>query len=162
MTNDAPLVYFVPALESLRSVRHFVNIALAHQAVQALQYAIGSLFLLIVIRGVVRQTWIAVGSVALLNIPLAFRGDSLSWWELILVVGTTLFALTVLLHLGLLACVVMLFFTESFARGPAVTLDVDAWYLGTSIVTLLVVAAVAMYGFTIVLGGRRVFDTKPV
>jgi hypothetical protein len=36
-------------------------------------------------------------------------------------------------------------------RGPALTLDLDAWNVGTSLVTLLLVAALASYGFTVAL-----------
>lgn len=73
--------------------------------------------------------------------------------------GGGLFAMTILLRLGLLACVVMLFFTALLARGP-VTLDLDAWNIGTSLVALLLVAALALYGFTVALAGRPAFGGK--
>jgi hypothetical protein len=82
-------------------------------------------------------------------------------WEVIWVVAGTLFTLTILLRLGLLAYVVVtLFFLGLFTRGPAVTLDLDAWNVGTSFVTLLVLAALAVYGFTVALAGRPAFGGK--
>ena len=41
-------------------------------------------------------------------------------------------------------------------RGP-VTLDLNAWTFGTSLVTLLVVGALALYGFTVALAGQPAF-----
>jgi hypothetical protein len=54
----------------------------------------------------------------------------------------------------------MFFFTGLLARGVVVTLDFDAWYVGTSFVTLLIVAALAIYGFTVALAGRPAFGGK--
>src|SRR4030095_14566349 len=128
-----PDAFFSPALDGLRSVRHFVNIALAFQVVGALQYALGALFLLFLIRMVVRKTWIAAGIVALLGIPLGFRGGGpLLGWELIWIVGGALFGMTILLRLGLLAYLVMLFFMGLLTSGLALTLDLGAWNVGTS------------------------------
>jgi hypothetical protein len=158
-----PDVFFSPALDGLRSVRHFVNFALAFQVVNALQYALGALFLLFLIRMVVRKTWIAAGIVALLNIPLfgiQRGGGPLLDWELIWMVGGALFGMTILLRLGLLAYLVMLFFMGLLTSGPALTLDLGAWNVGTSFVSLLVVAALASYGFTVALAGRPAFGGK--
>jgi hypothetical protein len=156
-----PDAFFSPALESLRSVRHFVNIALAFEVVGALEYALGALFLLFLIRMVVRKTWIAAGIVALLAIPLGFRGGGpLSGWELIWIVGAALFGLAILLRFGLLAYFMMWFFTGLLTSVPALTLDLGAWNVGTSVVTLLVVAALSGYGFTVALAGRPAFGGR--
>jgi serine/threonine-protein kinase len=155
-----PDILFTPALESLGSVRHFMNMAFARQVLESLEYALGALFLMFVIRVIVRKTWIAAGIAALLVVPLGFRGgDPLSGWELIWVVGSGLFGTTILLRVGLLACLVMLFFTGSLTVG-AVTLDPGAWYFGTSAVTLLVVTALAVYGFLVSLGDRPALSVK--
>jgi hypothetical protein len=120
----------------------------------------GALFLLLVIRLVVRRTWIAASLSAFLGVAIAFgEGSTPSPLELIYMTGGGLFAMTILLRLGLLACVVMLFFTALLARGP-VTLDLDAWNIGTSLVALLLVAALALYGFTVALAGRPAFGGK--
>jgi hypothetical protein len=112
---------------------------------------------------VVRKTWIAAGIVALLNIPLfgiQRGGGPLLDWELIWMVGGALFGMTILLRLGLLAYLVMLFFMGLLTSGPALTLDLGAWNVGTSFVSLLVVAALASYGFTVALAGRPAFGGK--
>jgi serine/threonine-protein kinase len=162
-THRAPPEIFVtPALESLRSVRHFINIALTVQVLSALEYSLAALFLLLVIRLFVRKTWIAASLVAFLSVALASGGGNPpSGWELIYMMGGGLFGVTILLRLGLLVYVVMLLFTGLLARGP-VTLDLDAWNVGTSLVTLLVVAALATYGFTVALAGRPALGGKAV
>jgi serine/threonine-protein kinase len=158
-----PDVFLSPTLESLRSVRQFINIALAFRIIDTLEYALGALFLLFLIRVIVRKTWIAVGIVALIGLALGRGGDPLSGWEVTWVVAGTLFTLTVLLRLGLLAYVAtLLFFLGLFTRGPVVTLDLDAWNVGMSFVTLLLVAALAIYGFTVALAGRPAFGGKAV
>jgi hypothetical protein len=156
-----PDVLFAQALDGLRSVRHFVSFALAFQFVNALQYALVVLFLVFLIRTVVRKTWIAAGIVALLSIPLGFRGGGpLLDWEPIWIVGAALFGMAILLRLGLLAYFVMWFVTGLLTSGPALTLDLGAWSVGTSFVTLLVVAALSGYGFTVALAGRPAFGGK--
>jgi hypothetical protein len=150
-----PDMFFSPSLDGLRSVRHFVNFAFAFQVVNALQFALGALFLLFLLRTVVRKTWIAAGIVALLGIPLGFRGGGpLLDWEPIWIVASALFGMAILLRVGLLAYFVMAFVTGLLTSGPALTLDLGGWNVGTSFVSLLVVAALASYGFMVTLAGR--------
>ena len=52
-------------------------------------------------------------------------------------------------------------FTNLLVRVP-LTLDTNAWYFGHSLVVLLVVAALATYGFLVSLGGRPAFGTNAV
>jgi serine/threonine-protein kinase len=155
-----PGVFVAPALESLRSVRLFIHTALMAQVLDALQYGLGALFLLLVIRLVVRKTWIAASLLALVAVALAFGEESApSPFQLMFMASGGLFAMIVLLRLGLLGCVVMTFYTALLTRGP-VTLDIDAWNIGTSLVALLLVATFAIYGFTIALAGRPAFGGK--
>jgi hypothetical protein len=69
-----------------------------------------------------------------------------------------LFAAPILLRFGLLAYVVMLLVT-GLLRGP-LTLDLDAWNVGTSVATLLFIAALAIYGFNVALAGRPALGGK--
>jgi hypothetical protein len=52
------------------------------------------------------------------------------------------------------------FFVDVLLRVP-MTLDPSAWYFGHSLVVLLIVGAVAGYGFIVSLGGRRAFGASP-
>ena len=98
---------------------------------------------------------------AVAGAALGFGGTDLVWgWPLFWNAGAGLFAATILLRFGLLAFVAMLLFA-GLLRGP-VTLDLDAWSLGTSLVTLLAVATLALYGFTVALAGRPALGGKAV
>jgi hypothetical protein len=154
-----PDVFFIPALEGLRSIRSFMNVGLTFQVLNAVSFGLGGFFFLFLVRMVVRKTWIAASLVVLLAVAGGVGGDDLQvGWALFWAVGGGLFAATILLRLGLLAFVVMLLFA-GLLRGP-VTLDLDAWNFGTSLVTLLVVAALAIYGSTVALAGRPAFGGK--
>lgn len=62
----------------------------------------------------------------------------------------------VFLRFGLLAFVFSNFFSH-FLEFPLTT-DSSAWYAGTSLLVLLVLAAIAVYGFRIALAGRPMFS----
>ena len=151
----APVDTLFRALESLESVPHFTNIALVYQVLSALQYALAGAFLLVLIRLVVRKTWIAAGIAILVAIPFAPGGSPPLGWELIFVIAGPLVGLTVLLRFGLLAHCVSLF-TGVLVQVP-ITLDPDAWFFGNSLVVLLILAALATYAFVVSLGGRPAF-----
>jgi hypothetical protein len=70
-----------------------------------------------------------------------------------------MFLVAVLLRVGLLACIVMFFGSGMLVRTP-VTVNVDAWYAGTSAVALVVFVALALYGFIISLAGRPLFSVS--
>jgi hypothetical protein len=56
----------------------------------------------------------------------------------------------VLLRRGLLSFAVMLFCSRLLARVP-LTFDVDAWYVGVTVVTLCMIVALATCGFVLAL-----------
>ena len=62
----------------------------------------------------------------------------------------------VFLRFGLLALIFSNFFVH-FLEFP-LTVDSSAWYAGTSLFLLLVLAAIAVYGFRIALAGRPMFS----
>jgi hypothetical protein len=41
------------------------------------------------------------------------------------------------------------------------TLDTHAWYFGQSLIVLLLIGALATYGFLVALGGRPAFGVMP-
>jgi hypothetical protein len=60
------------------------------------------------------------------------------------------------LRLGLLSSAVMLAFAELLSQFP-MTFDFGAWYVGSSVMTLLLIGGAATYGFTVALAGRPAF-----
>ena len=63
---------------------------------------------------------------------------------------------TVLFRVGVLSGLVGYFVLQVLVRFP-LTLDFSAWYAGQSILVLLVVAGLAVYGFYVSLAGRPIF-----
>lgn len=153
--RTAPADTLLTAVESLESLPRFVNIVVTNQVLIALQYALAGAVLLVLLRLIVRKTWIAVLMLSLPTNPFAPGGVTPIGWETPLVVAMPLIALAVFLRVGLLAHVAM-FFTGVLVRVP-MTLDPDAWFFGNSLATLLILAALAVSAFVVSLGGRPAF-----
>jgi len=86
---------------------------------------------------------------------VVFIGDAKGplWSRAVFAALVVAAALTILFRFGLLAlstCAVPLI----FLRTMPVTLDTTAWYFGRSLFALLFIAAVAVYGFVVSLGGK--------
>jgi Protein kinase domain len=145
-------------LESLQSVQRFLNVLLPFQVVYSLMGGLATVFLLVVARLIVRKTWIAAGVVMLLAIP--FSPASLGW-PLIFVMATALVGIAVFLRVGVLALVAGGAFPVGVLLRVPVTLDPAAWYFGHSLVVLLILGALAVYGFLVSLGGRPAFGGSP-
>jgi len=158
--HAAPADTLFTALESLESLPHFLNIALVYQLIDSLQAALIGTFLVLLLRLIVRKTWIAVGIGLVVGLPFIPGGSAPLGWELVCVIAGLLLMITVFLRVGLLAQLAMLF-TTLLVRVP-VTLDTNAWYFGQSLVVLLVVGALATYGFLVSLGGRSAFGASAV
>jgi hypothetical protein len=112
------------------------------------------LFILFLFRALLRKEWAAaVAWVLLFTIffPLSF--DPVGW------VGALLFsslAVIVMIRFGLLALVAN-FMVFNILQNFPLTTQGSAWYAGISLTGILLMAAIAMYGFYTSLGGRPVF-----
>ena len=137
----------LPALHSLRSSRLFAS-RLVFLALDSLQLALGGLFMLVLLRVVLRRTWLAVLSLLLLNLPLT----AWNWTPAAVVYALATAGLfsVVVLRLGLLAGVAMLA-TERLLTSLPITLDFDAWYIATSGLVLLLVLGLAFVAFRLAL-----------
>ena len=133
----------LPALHSLRSSRLFAS-RLVFLVLDSLQLALGGLFILVLLRVVLRRTWLAVFSLLLLNVPLT------AWNWTPTAVGYALATAglfsAVVLRLGLLAAVAMLA-TQRLLTSLPITLDFDAWYIATSGWVLVLVLGVTVLAF---------------
>jgi hypothetical protein len=100
----------------------------------------------------VRRTWIAVA----IWIPLVALVSGGGGADSVLFAALSVMTLTVFYRLGVLGLMVVL--GLSGLQVPVVgTLNPTAWYAGPSWLFLAVVTAVAIYGFTVSLGGQRAF-----
>ncbi len=122
----------------------------------ALFSAILILFLVLLLRVILRRQWAAVGALLLLGIAinlLQSTNPKVDWVFLVLGWGTFLF---VLIRFGLLASVAMFLFGNLSITLPLLH-DFPAWYAQPFVVELLAIAALAAYGFVVSLAGRPIF-----
>jgi serine/threonine-protein kinase len=126
--------------------------------VWALYWGIGSLFLLCLLRILLRREWLAaVLFVLLLTAFWGLSSDSpLTWIYSALEFGIVYF---VLVRFGLLANTVL--FTVAFVLlFFPITPQLSAWYSGTGLTGVVLLLGFAAYAFHTSLGGRPMFQTK--
>jgi eukaryotic-like serine/threonine-protein kinase len=106
--------------------------------------------LFFVARAILRKEWLAAGAVALIFAAPSFLTGGLISGAFELVVAAAY--IFVFVRFGLLALMFAEYFGH-FLRFPLTT-DSSAWYAGTSLFLILVLAALAVYGFRIALAGQ--------
>jgi Protein kinase domain len=141
------------SLEALRLVSYFGLIV--YFGIDVLNFALAMLGTLLLIRVIVRNQRVSVViwvlSVATLNL-----GVGAMPWDLVFAVALAAFAVFVLLRFGLFATAVMLFFTDLMTRLP-ITSSARAWYFPLSMLTMVLISGLAVYGFAVALAGRSPF-----
>jgi hypothetical protein len=145
LTPDSDYLSF--GLASLRDVgfRLFVN------EYSAVLFALAFLFLLVLLRSLLRIQWLAVTLwCVVLASPLKGEDTALEW--ALGVLRAVLFGLA-LVGGGLLSMVVALFVSFVLLEAP-LTLELSAWYASRGLPTLLVLAGLAIYGFHTSLAGK--------
>jgi len=115
--------------------------------------ALGFALLFFLLRAVLRKEWLATGAFVLIMAVLLEGGELIATAFGVVWAAALIF---VFLRFGLLALVFGNYF-QHFLEFPLTT-DSSAWYAGTSLFLLLVLAALAVYGFRIALAGRPMFS----
>jgi len=125
--------------------RVFVNVF------SAVLYGMVFLFLLTLLRMLLRRPWIAAAAWCLfLSAPLPGEDPVMGW------VGglcRALVCLAVLMRGGLLALVTALYVMFALAEVP-ITLNLSAWYTFQSLPVVVAIVTLAVYGFHTSLGGK--------
>jgi hypothetical protein len=116
------------------------------------------LFLLFVLRLLLRKEWIAGAAfVAIITLASTF-GSTTPWVDYPLNALAMTFFAVALLRFGLLAAIV------TFAVGQILdlgrTLDFSAWYSGMAVMPFLLIALLVVYGFRGSLGGRKLLTPE--
>jgi serine/threonine-protein kinase len=115
-----------------------------------------ALFVLFLLRVLLRKEWAAaVAWVLLFTVFLVLGGP----FDPVVLVGTLIFlglAVFVMIRFGLLALVTN-FVAYNILQDYPLTTQGSAWYAGIGLAGILVIAAMALYGFYTSLGGRPVF-----
>jgi hypothetical protein len=136
-------------LSELRHVvfRMFVNLY------GAVLYGLGFLFMLVLLRVLLRNNWLAaIAWCLLLAGPITGENGAFAW------VGGGLRALSLFATIatgGLLRLVVALFCLFTLIEAP-LTLNLSAWYAPRALPVVLTIAAIASYGFRTALAGKPV------
>jgi predicted Ser/Thr protein kinase len=114
------------------------------------------LFLLFVLRVILRKQWLAA-VVCVLLVTVVFKSSGIinPWIDVpaILIIGAL--NIGVLLRYGMLALIVVDVISE-YLLGLPRTFDFSAWYAGIGLAPLVAVALVAIFGFRTSLAGRPV------
>ena len=120
----------------------------------AMFFALATAMLFFLLRAVLRKEWLAAAAfVLILAVPSFLDGGLISGAFGLVVAAAEIF---VFLRFGLLALVFANLFGHCL-QFPLTT-DSSAWYAGTSLFVLLLLAALAVYGFRIALAGRPMFS----
>jgi serine/threonine-protein kinase len=118
---------------------------------------LAGLFVLFLFRVLLRKEWAAVLASALLfTVLFSAALSELAPVLLVSRVITNTLTVLLLIRFGFLAVVASQVFNGVLSSFPLTT-DGSAWYAGISLVGILLMAAMALYGFYTSLGGRPVF-----
>ena len=147
---------FSGTLDNVATPALFVGQMLFDMSFVTLGISLAMVFLLVLLRALLRREWAAVAVwVVLLSALGLFSGEA----PLVsgaLNVMENLVLYTALRRFGLVALPVASFVQQVTLNFPA-TFNSSAWYAGYGYVALAIVAAIALYGFRTSLGGRPVF-----
>ncbi|HEY4880055.1 MAG TPA: serine/threonine-protein kinase, partial [Candidatus Acidoferrales bacterium] len=116
--------------------------------------AIGSLAVIFVMLKVTRRKSVAVFGVGAIWILFALQSEN-PWGLLPISIVIAVLMTTCMVQNGALGLVVAMY-VEYAIRFQSLTWDLSRWYAPFSVITLLVVLAIALYGFYISAGGRRI------
>lgn len=154
--GHAPLQpYFGPQWQFLGARTTIAD--LSNSLILSLFISFVLLFVLFLLRTLLRKEWLA--AIVCVVLITFFRPPSSDPFTLVTVVSiliTTSLTVFLFLRFGLLAVVASYFFTNILGSFPLTT-QTSSWYSGLSFAGILLLAAMAFYGFYASLGGRPVF-----
>jgi len=138
--------------------RHAVGACLYHIPA-AIQATLLFFFLLFVLRVLLRKEWLAAIVFVAIWTTLKTLGSDYPWiegpaWTLIYGV-----AALIVFRFGFVALAIGLFVTDMLLNVP-VTLDFSAWYAGSTLLPLMIVAALAVWGFYNALAGQKLWKAE--
>ncbi len=135
---------------------------LVSDAVAGVSFAVATslvyLFVLFVLRLLLRKDWLAgVALVAVLTALSAFQSDTPVVTAFVQIITNSVIVF-LLIRFGLLAMIAAQFLGAVIGGYPLTT-ELSAWYISISFAGLLLIGAIAFYGFYFSLGGRPVFGS---
>ncbi len=145
-------------LSMLSGIRYVAGQLLGQMA-DGITFALGTFLLMFLLRLILRKDWLAaVGFVGIFMVLKGLSSDEGLWVLSFSAVVYTVFVI-LLLRYGIVPLVVSIFTADALLLAP-LTLDFSAWYILNSLVALLAVLAVAVYGFRCTVAGKRLFELE--
>lgn len=145
-------------LSALRGLRGLLAAVLGGSFPTSVLAGFGFLFLLLLLYVLLRREWAAAGALWLLiavTQVLLFTGGR-PWPGVVPIVVTATLVVVTAARLGLLAMIAFqLFFTLSF-HIPT-TPDLSSWYAQNTVLVVVVIAALAVYGYRTAVAGQPLF-----
>jgi len=143
------------SLDSLRGLRQAMTAVFAIHVESVMNIFFG-ITLFIALRLLLRRTWLAVPATTILAI-LMFNPNEGSLWAFVAFFLVALSAFWfVLFRFGLLPVMIGASIGALLETMP-LTFDLTAWYAHASVLTILVIVGVLVWGFTVSLAGRPLF-----
>ena len=144
---------------ALSGLRFVASDCFSHLA-GGIMFAFSCFLLLFLLRLILRKDWLAATGFVGIFVLIKALGASEALWRvlplLVLVYGVFV---VLLLRYGIVPLVVSIFTADLLLSNPR-TLDFSAWYIPQSLLALLVVLAVAVYGFRCTVAGKRLFEIE--
>lgn len=122
------------------------------------QLSLGFLFLVFLLRAVLRKTWLAAAGAILFAAVLSSGGSNTSAFAVGLAAFIAATQVLALLHFGVLPTSIAGFLAGILSR-VTITSDFTAWYAGPGTSLLVLVLALAAWAFYTALGGRGLWKT---
>jgi hypothetical protein len=141
------------SLTSLAGIRHALAMDVYNMVV-SLYRPIGWLFMVLLLRTVLRRQWLAALVMTVAFAALGSYPDPNYTILLPFALVSIGFYFVILLRVGLLAAIVSSLFMFSSSQQAVFTMDMSSWYAGRSLFAQLLLAVIAAYAFYISLGGR--------
>lgn len=145
-------------LESVTSIP-ITGLSLAYAGSVCVLQVLETLVLVLVLRLLLRRTWLAVLISALLLATTTALGSAPTTGWLIAIMNGVIFLpgmILVLMRFGLLSGVASVF--AGLVMGAAVaSLDLSSWYADRALVSIAVLVAILVYGAATALGGKPIF-----
>jgi hypothetical protein len=116
-------------------------------------------FALVLLRIILRRQWLAVSLFFLIFTFVNATGAGNPYINLAYALLSAAIVSFALIRFGLLATMVASFYQSILLSYP-ITIDFSSWYAGLSLLGLLLVVSLAVYGFYLALAGRPLFKEE--
>ena len=143
-------------LGMLSGIGHVASSALGHMA-GGIMFAFATFLLMFLLRLILRKDWLAAVGFVAICVLIKGLGTDEGLWILPVMALVYVAFVVLLLRYGIVPLVISIFTADVLLSAP-LTLDFSVWYIAYSLVALLIVLAVAAYGFHSTVQGKRLFD----